>query len=144
MLALTLFGIALLGTMIWVVSPEAAVALYASQRRWHPLVIGLLAASGQVAAQALLYAFGHQLRRRWRWFDRQCESVRRRYGQRLQGGVVALAATSGLVGFPPISVVATLAPGLGLRATRLLPLTFVARVVRFTVLAAAALRVIPN
>jgi membrane protein YqaA with SNARE-associated domain len=144
MLALSLFGIALLGTVVWVVSPEAAVAVYASQRRWHPLVIGLLAASGQAAGQALLFAFGAQLRRRWRWFDRRCEAVRQRYGNRLQGGALALAGTSGLLGLPPISVTAALAPGLGLRATHLLPLTFVARVVRFTVLAAAALRVIPN
>ena len=138
---LSLFGIALVGTVIWVLNPEAAVALYASQRHWHPLLLGLVAASGQAVAQALLFAFGDQLRRRWRWFDRQCERVRQRHGERLQRGVLALATTSGLLGLPPVSATAALAPGLGLRASRLLPLTFVMRVLRFAVVAAVALRV---
>jgi hypothetical protein len=141
MLSLGLFGVALVGTMFWVVSPEAAVVLYARQHGWHPLAIGAVAAAGQAAAQVLLFAFGAQLRLRWRWFDRQCEKARNKYGARLQRGVVALAATSGLAGVPPISATAALAPGLGLRAFPLVPLTFAMRVVRFTVVAAVALHV---
>ena len=48
--AATLFGIALIGTVFWLASPEAAVALFASSRRLHPLVIGLVAGGGQAVS----------------------------------------------------------------------------------------------
>ena len=34
----TLFGIAVIGTVFWVASPEAAVALFASKQQWNPVV----------------------------------------------------------------------------------------------------------
>jgi membrane protein YqaA with SNARE-associated domain len=135
---LTLFGISLLGTVVWVVSPEAAAALYASQRVWHPLVIGLVVACGQAVTQAALFAFGDLLRRRWPRFDRQCERVRLRFGRTLQRGSALLASSSGLLGLPPVSAVAALAPGLGLRAVQVLPPIFVMRVIRFAAIAALA------
>jgi len=141
MLWLGLFGVAFVGTLFWVASPEVAAALYASKRSWNPLVIGILAASGQLAAQALLFAFGDQLRRRWAWFDRQCGRVRARYQARLEKSATVVVTASGLLGVPPGSVTAALAPGLGLRAVEVLPLLFATRVVRFTVVAALAARV---
>lgn len=141
MLSLGLYGIALVGTLFWVVSPEAAVALYATQRGWHPALVGVVAAAGASTAQALLFAFGDQLRRRWAWFDRQCERARQRYGARLQRGVVVLGISSGLLGLPPMSATAALAPGMGLPALGLLPPAFVMRALRFTVVAFIAARV---
>ena len=44
----------------------------------------------------------------------------------------------GLLGIPPSSVAATLAPGLGLRAPVLLPLMFAMRIIRLSVIAALA------
>ena len=49
---------------------------------------------------------------------------------------VAVATASGLLGFPPVSVAATLAPGLAPRPVLLLPLMVALRVVRFSVVAA--------
>jgi hypothetical protein len=133
-----LFGITLVGTLFWAASPEAATVLFASQNHWHPLVIGLLATAGQTVALAGLFAFGDQLRRRWRWFDRKCERVRTRVGDRMARNAVVVAATSGLLGFPPVSVTATLAPGLAPRPVQLLPVMVVLRIVRFTAVAALA------
>ena len=65
-------AVAFIGTVFWVASPEAATALAGAQHRWSPLAIGLAAAGGQSVALVGLYFFGGQLRRHWRWFDRQC------------------------------------------------------------------------
>lgn len=137
-LRLGLFGISFVGTVFWVASPEAAVILYSLQRGWHPLAAGGVAGAGQAAALAMLAAFGDQLRRRWAWFDRQCDRLRARHGQRLARSAPVLGVSSGLLGLPPVSATVLLAPGLGLRVAGLLPLLFLARVVRFTVVAALA------
>jgi len=136
--AATLFGIAVVGTVFWLASPEAAVALFASARRLHPLVIGLVAGGGQAVSLTVLFLFGDQLRRRWRWFDRKCERVRARFGERMTRNAIVVASASGLLGFPPVSVSATLAPGLAPRPVPLLPLMIVTRIVRLTVVAALA------
>jgi hypothetical protein len=137
--AMALVVTAFVGTFFWVASPEGAVAL-ASQRGWSPFLVGALAAVGQGTALALLFTFGDQLRRRWPWFDRQCERVRRKHGARLARGEVPLACSSGLLGLPPASVTAALAPGLGLRA-RMLPLLLAMRFVRLTATALVAIRI---
>ena len=131
----TLFGIAVIGTLFWVASPEAAVALFASRQQLHPVAIAAVAAGGQAVSLTLLFLFGEQLRRRWGWFDRQCQRVRARLGDRGARNAMAIAATSGLIGFPPASVSATLAPGMAPRSAPLLPLLIVTRFARFVVLA---------
>ena len=136
--ALTLFGIACVGTVFWAVSPELATMVFARGHAWHPLSVGLLAAGGQVIALVVWFVFGAELRRHWRWFDRKCERARERLGSRpTQKGVVVFVA-AGLFGFPPCSVTAALAPGLVPRPRWLLSLMAVLRVVRFSVLAAVA------
>ena len=101
-------------------------------------MIGLVAGGGQAVSLTLLFLFGDQLRRRWRWFDRKCERVRTRFGARLARNAIVVASTSGLLGFPPVSVAATLAPALAPRPAPLLPLMIVLRVVRLTLVAALA------
>jgi hypothetical protein len=135
--ALTLFGIACVGTVFWAVSPELATMVFARGHAWHPVSVGLLAAAGQVIALVALFVFGAELRRYWRWFDRKCERARERLASRPQKALVVFAA-AGLFGFPPVSVTAALAPGLVPQPRRLLSLMAVLRVVRFSVLAAVA------
>jgi hypothetical protein len=134
--ALALVAIGYVGTAFWPLSPEGFAVIYVTQQGWNPLVVGLLAASGQAGAHATLYFGGDQLRRRWPWFDRTCERARTRHGRRLERGQVPLALVSGLVGIPPSSVTAALAPGLGISARVLLPLMFVMRIIRISVVAA--------
>ena len=138
MSAATLFGIAVVGTVFWLASPEAAVALFASSRRWNPLLIGVVAAGGQTVSLTFLFLFGEQLRRRWRWFDRQCDRVRTRLGDRMARSAFVVGSASGLLGFPPVSVSATLAPGLAPRPLPVLLLMIATRVVRLSVVAALA------
>jgi hypothetical protein len=141
--ALALVAIGFVGTVFWVISPEAAAAVYASQRGWPALTVGLLAGAGQGAAHLVLYATGDQLRRRWRWFDRKCQRAVLRYGGWLSRGAIPLGCLSGLLGIPPSSVTAALAPGLRLPAKLLLPLLLAMRVIRLTVVALIAGRVGP-
>jgi membrane protein YqaA with SNARE-associated domain len=135
---LGLLGIAFVGTFFWPMSPEAGAVLWATRYGWHPLVIGLVAAVGQLAAYILLVTGGDQIRRRWGWFDRQCERARLRFGRQLERSAAVVGLTSGLFGVPPSSVTCALAPGLGLRLQQLLPIMFAMRVIRFAVVAAIA------
>ncbi len=134
----SLAAVACLGTVFWIVSPEAAIALAGTQHRWSPLTIGLVSAGGQSVALVGLFFFGAELRRRWRWFDRKCERARTetRLGTaRASAGVVVAAS---VLGVPPVSVTAALLPGVAPRPLRLLPLMLVLRLARFTAMAWAA------
>jgi membrane protein YqaA with SNARE-associated domain len=135
---MSLLGLAVVGfvgTVFWLVSPEAAVALAAAAHRSGPLAIGLATAGGQSVALVALFFFGEALRRRWRWFDRQCERARTRARLGTPRASTGLVVAAGLFGFPPVSVTATLLPGVAPRPLRLLPLVLVLRVVRFVVMA---------
>lgn len=130
-----------LGTFVWVLNPDAAAALFAVKHRWVPPLVGLVAAGGQSLAHLVLYAGGDLLRRRWAWFDQRCERARQQLQARLGAGILSVAGTSGLFGLPPSSITATLAPALGLAAGRVLPLLFLARAIRFTVVATLATQI---
>ena len=134
--------IAFVGTFFWPVNPEAAGVLCATRHGWHPLLVGLIGATGQLVAQAVLLLSGDQIRQRWGWFDRRCESARQRFGKVLARSAPVIGFTSGLLSLPPTSVTAALAPPLHLRLRQLLPVMFVARVIRFTAIAAIAKRVV--
>ena len=136
-----LLGIAFVGTFFWPISPEAGAILWTTRYGWNPVLVAVIAAAGQAAAHVVLYFFGHQIRRRWGWFDRQCERARVRFGKSLGRNIVWLGITSGLVGLPPTSATAALAPGLGLDPKRLLPVMFIGRIVRFAVVTVVASRI---
>jgi membrane protein YqaA with SNARE-associated domain len=136
-----LLGIAFVGTFFWPISPEAGVVLWATHYGWNPLLVGAVAGVGQGAAHVVLFFFGDQIRRRWRWFDRQCERARVRFGERLTRNTHWVGITAGLIGLPPTSATAALAPGVGLSASRLLPVMFVTRTIRFAVVAVVAARI---
>jgi membrane protein YqaA with SNARE-associated domain len=138
MTAATLFGIGVIGTVFWAASPEAAVALFTATRGWNPPVVAVVATGGQAVSATLLFLFGGELRRRWRWFDLKCERLRVRIGERMARRAPVVAVTSGLLGFPPLSLTATLAPALAPRPKPLLPILLAMRFVRFTVIAALA------
>jgi membrane protein YqaA with SNARE-associated domain len=132
---LSLAAVGFIGTVFWLVSPEAAIAVAGAQRRWSPLDIGLVAAAGQSLALVGLFFFGEQLRRRWRWFDQKCEQARARSRLGRPGYAGSIVAGAAVLGFPPISVTAALLPGVAPRPLRLLPLMLLLRFARFTALA---------
>jgi membrane protein YqaA with SNARE-associated domain len=135
---LALYGISAIGTLLWIVNPEIAVATCVAGRGLPPLEVAAVAAAGQLTALILLFGFGDRLRRRWRWFDDQCARVRRWAGDRLGRHGTALLATSGLLGVPPVAATVTLASGLRLPAGRVLPFLFFMRLARFTAVALLA------
>jgi membrane protein YqaA with SNARE-associated domain len=130
------------GTFFWPVNPEAAGVLCVTRYGWHPLLVGLIGASGQLVAQAILILGGDQIRQRWGWFDRRCERARQRFGKILARSAPVIGFTSGLLSLPPTSVTAALAPALHLRVRMLLPVMFASRIIRFAAIAMIAQRVI--
>src|SRR3569623_212524 len=135
---MSLFGLATgagVGTGFWLASPEAAVALAGTQHRWAPLTIGLIAGAGQAGALVVLFFFGAELRRRWRWFDRKCERARTQTRLGTPGTAAGVVVAASLLGVPPVSVTAALLPGVAPRPGHLLPLMLVLRFLRFTAMA---------
>jgi membrane protein YqaA with SNARE-associated domain len=123
------------------VSPEAAAIYYVTVEGWSAPGVATLAAIGQAVAAVVLFYAGGQLRKRWAWFDRKCEAARAKMGSHLARGHWALAAFSGLLGLPPMSVTSALAPGLGVPFRLFLPVVFLARVVRFVVVTTVVVRI---
>jgi membrane protein YqaA with SNARE-associated domain len=141
--ALTLFAICFISGVVWVFSAEATAVVYVTELRWNPLATGLVCATGQGTMHVLLFLGADGLRQRWRRFDRLCRRVQDRHGARLRSSAGLVAVSSGLLGVPPVSIVAALAPGMGLRASPLLPGLFVLRTIRFTVVAAFGQQLMP-
>jgi membrane protein YqaA with SNARE-associated domain len=137
---LALLPVTFAGSVVWFLNPEAASMLYVAAGGFHPLAVGLVAAVGQAAALLVLWSGGRRLRAIWPWLDRQCRRVQVRWGRSLQRSTIPAAAVSGLLGVPPASATAVLAPGLGLPAAVVLPLLIAGRLLRFTALAFLAAR----
>jgi membrane protein YqaA with SNARE-associated domain len=135
---LALYGISLVGTVVWVANPEVAAALCVARGGLPPIAVGLVAAAGQMTTAMLLFRFGAELRRRWRWFDARCARVRERAGARLGRNASWVMATSGLVGVPPVAATATLAAGMGIPVAHFVPIVLLTRVIRFTAIALLA------
>ena len=135
-------GMAFLGTFVWIFNCEALLVVQVAQRGWHALPAALLMTVGQAAAWTVLFAAGRGSRARWAWFDRRCAEAQARWGHRLQTGAWWVMVASGVLGAPPTSAVAVLAPGLDIRLFRLLPLLFASRLLRFFVIGALAARFI--
>ncbi len=132
---LSLAAVAFIGTVFWLISPEAATALIGAQRQWSPFTIGLVAAAGQSLALIGLFFFGGQLRRRWRWFDAKCEQARANSRLGREGYATSVVVAASMLGFPPVSVTAALVPGVAPRPLLMLPLMLALRLARFTLLA---------
>lgn len=139
----TLMGVAWVGSVFWVVSPEVLSAVYGSQLGWNPLAVGLVAATSQCTVYFLLYRGGDALARRWAFLARQIERVRVRFATHLERNYVGMLLLGGLVGLPPVIAVVTLAPGFGISFRKVLMATFVARTARFAALAALGEAVLP-
>jgi membrane protein YqaA with SNARE-associated domain len=128
-------AIAFIGTVFWLASPEAATLLAGAQHRWPVPLIGLVAGASQSVALIGLYFFGEELRRRSRWFDRQCARARSNTRLGREGYATGAVVSAALFGFPPVSVTAALLPGVAPRPGRLLPTMLILRLLRFTALA---------
>lgn len=133
----SLVVVAFIGSVLWVVSPEAAAVYYGSELGWNPVLVGLTCACGQIGMYVLLYHGGEVLVARWRWLHDKVIAVRLRYQRRLERGYLLMTFTGSMTGIPPILALVVLAPGFGVPQRHLLPVTFAGRMVRFTVLAFA-------
>jgi membrane protein YqaA with SNARE-associated domain len=129
--AALLMLVSFVGTVIWPVSPDAAVLVYVAGGDRPVLEAALLATAGQTVMFVLLFRLGHRLRARWRWLDRRCEKVRARWGARLQASTAPVAGASGLLGLPPSVPTVLLAAALGLSLRATLPVMIACRTAWF-------------
>jgi membrane protein YqaA with SNARE-associated domain len=133
-----LLAVAFVGTVIWPLNPDAALAYYVGSRGHSPVLGVLVALVGQIALLWPLFHLGHHVRVRWAWLDRQCHKVEARWGAKLLTEGLVVAATSGAFGIPPSVPTVLLAAALGLPARRILPVLFFARLLWFSALALVA------
>lgn len=133
---LTLMGVGFVGSVFWVISPEAAAIYYGSELGWNPVAVGGVVAIAQAGMYVLLYHFGHVLLTRWGWLARQIDRTRGRYQTHLDRNYLILSLAGATTGIPPIVALATLASGFDIPLRKFLPVTMLGRVIRFSVLAA--------
>jgi membrane protein YqaA with SNARE-associated domain len=133
--ALTLIGISFVGTVLWVVSPEVASALYPTKYGWHPVAVGLTCAVGQVAAHWLLYVGGDRLIGRWGWLRRKTEAIHTRFGPKTESRYLGLTGVAMVFGMPPAVAMTAMASGFGVRPAHAMAVALVGRFTRFTILA---------
>ena len=133
---LTLFGVAIVGSFFWLVSPEVMSAVYGAEGRWSPVVIGLVCSTAQCCVYIFLYRGGETLVQRWQWLNRMVARTRKRFARGLEERYLGLVVLGALFGIPPIVVLVALASGFQVRMPRLLAVAFVGRAIRFGGLAA--------
>lgn len=136
MISVSIVGLAVIGSVFWVLSTEAMAILYGSQG-WNPFYVGALCSLGQNIAYVGIYYGGEQLLGRWKALGRQVHALRRKLGHGARRGFLITTVFGHVSGFPPAPATVALAPGFSVRPLTLFPLTFMARWVRFTVLAFA-------
>lgn len=140
--ALLLIGIGFVGTLFWPVSTEAA-AVVSGSRGMSPVWVGVLCGLGQGIVHILLYLGGEGLVLRWAWLGRAVTRTRERFGGHLERNFLVLAAVGAVLGIPPVIALSLMAYGLGVRMTHHLPIVFLGRMVRFTILAAGGGALLP-
>ena len=132
---LAMLGSGLVGSVFWVVSTEATAIYYGTEAHWHPLLVGLLCATGQCLTYTLLYLVGEPLVARWSWLQQKVAHARKRFERRLQTAYLTLTGFASVIGLPPMLAMAILGRSFDIRISRLLPVAFVGRTTRFTLLA---------
>ena len=135
MISLSIVGLAVIGSVFWVVSTEAMAILYGS-RGWNPFLVGALCAIGQNITYYGIYIGGESLLGRWAGLARQVSKLRARLGHGARRGFLLTTGFSHIVGMPPALATVALAPGFSIRPRTLFPITLTARWFRFSVLAA--------
>jgi membrane protein YqaA with SNARE-associated domain len=123
--------VSFVGTVIWPVSPDAAVLVYVAGGDRPVLEAALLATAGQAVMFLLLFRLGHRLRARWRWLDARCQKVHARWGARLAASTTPVAGASGLLGLPPSVPMVLIAAALGLPLRATLPVMIACRAAWF-------------
>jgi membrane protein YqaA with SNARE-associated domain len=140
---LGLIALSFVGSVVWLVNTEGTAIVYGSQHGWHPLVVGVCCAIGQLGMHSLLYLGGERLLRRWRWLREREARVRARWGERLERRYLYLTGVAALTGVPPMIVLSCLAGGFGVPLRHYVAVVFPLRIVRFTVLAAVGQQIGP-
>jgi membrane protein YqaA with SNARE-associated domain len=137
---LVLLAIGIVGTVVPLISPEAAAVGYGLNSRWNPWVIGAVGATGQCVTFALLYAGAAKVLPRWKALNALIERTRQRFADHLERRYLVAVVFGATVGLPPAVGVAALAPGFRVPLLHILPILFAGRVLRLAFLASAGTR----
>lgn len=134
--ALALFAICAVGTVIFPLNPELATIGFGTRGTMHPLLIGLIAATGQTLVYAVMFKIADRLIARWERLRLRVERVRERFRDHFESRYLGIALFAAFIGFPPPLIVAALASGFHVPLRHLLPTMYVARIGRLAILAA--------
>ena len=140
---ITLFGISMIGTIVWVINAEVSAAVYTSQLNHNVITVGIVCAFGQGVTYSLLYWFGEKLARQWKGLQNQLDKIQNRFGDHLLSTFTFLCFLGGVIGLPPAIGMATLAAGLGVSYRASIPFIIAGRFIRFTVIGLAAEMLLP-
>lgn len=140
---ITLFGISIIGTVVWVINAEVSAAVYTSQLNHNAIMVGIVCAFGQGVTFSLLYWFGEKLAQQWKGLQNQLDRIQKRFGDHLLKAFTFLSFLGGVIGFPPAIGMAALAAGLGVSYRASIPFIIAGRFVRFTVIGLAAEMLLP-
>ncbi len=132
---LTLFGIAFVGTVVFVLNPEATAVYYTTRLGWPPLPVTLICTAGQLLLFVVLYYAGAQLTLRWRWLARTVARTRARFKEHLERRYLGLSVLGAIIGIPPCTALSTLAAGFGVGLRPFLLIVGTGRALRFGLLA---------
>jgi membrane protein YqaA with SNARE-associated domain len=131
---LVVYPLALVGSVLWFLSPEVLVASYGAAGH-HPLLLAALATAGQNTTYVVIFLSGARLSRRWRWLGERARALENRWGARLARSYKTLMCTAAVVGVPPLLFMVLLAPSFRVSLKTTLLITLSLRMLRFTLLA---------
>ena len=132
---LQLYGIAFIGTIVWVLNAEVATVMYAGMEDAHsPPILGLVASLGQ-CTMYLVFLYGGTHLSRWSKIQELVRRTKERFGEKLRTGFLSLTVTAAFLGVPPVIALVVLAKPFKMSAWQVIVIAFVGRFARFTVLA---------
>lgn len=133
----TLFASAVAGPVLfWIPASTELLAAAFGRRGYSPLLVGLIAATGQCVLFTMLFIFGNQLVSRWFWLRRKTEYAATRHTKLMKRGSLTATLSATAIGVPPTIVLFTLAPSFRLSLPPMIIIVFAGRVLRFSILCA--------
>ena len=135
--AASLFGLALVAAMAGILPVWATCIYYTAQLGWSPVLVGVVAATGQCVGYVVLYTAGTGLMAVWPRLARKVEAAREQTLHRLRAGFLPTTACAAVFGVPPMVAVAAIAPAFEIGLLPLVGVAFPGRFIRFAVAAGA-------
>lgn len=122
------------GPLVWALNTEV-ILVYEVHAGGEPLLLAASAALGQVGTFLILYALGEKGLRRIAYFARRLDALTDEKRCRLRQSTTACLVAGGLLGVPPVFVMAPFCGTVVYPRLKMSGIVFLTRFTRFSVLA---------